>query len=114
MPLGLRWVATAASARAGLAGVTAAQAPTLREAARTLIRFRTAVRPQLPRPVGLRRGRWRRLAELLLDQPCNAFNRFVVDSVLSSWHHQLGALLGGTLALERVKSISRAGLCRAL
>ena len=89
--------------QAGLAGVTAAQAPTLREAARTLIRFEPLYahnyrgQSSFVEDAG---GAWLSFYSI---SPYNAFNRFVVDSVLSSWHHQLGALLGGTLALERVE-----------
>ena len=89
--------------QAGLAGVTAAQAPTLREAARTLIRFEPLYahnyrgQSSFVEDTG---GAWLSFYSI---SPYNAFNRFVVDSVLSSWHHQLGALLGGTLALERVE-----------
>ena len=101
--LGLEMGRHSRIAQAGLAGVTAAQAPTLREAARTLIRFEPLYahnyrgQSSFAEDAG---GAWLSFYSI---SPYNAFNRFVVDSVLSSWRHQLGALADGALAAERVE-----------
>ncbi|WP_043238133.1 AraC family transcriptional regulator [Stutzerimonas azotifigens] len=84
-------------AQLGLAGVTAAQAPTVREAARTLIRFE-------PLYASNYRGRSSFLEDstgawlcFYSISPYNAYNRFVVDTVLSSWASQLEAIAGEPL-----------------
>lgn len=87
----------------GLAGITAAQAPTLREAARTLIRFEPLYahnyrgQSSFSEDAG---GAWMSFYSI---SPYNNFNRFVVDSVLSGWHQQLGGLLPEGLKLDKVE-----------
>ena len=90
-------------AQAGLAGVTAAQAPTLREAARTLIRFEPLYAHNYRGQSSFSEdsgGAWLSFYSI---NPYNAFNRFVVDSVLSGWSHQLATLLDGKSVIERVE-----------
>ncbi|AYC33508.1 AraC family transcriptional regulator [Pseudomonas cavernae] len=88
--------------RLGLAGVTAAQAPTVREAARALIHFEPLYAQNYRGQSSLHedaRGAWLRFYSI---SPYNAYNRFVVDSVLAAWACQLGHLCGDRLSLERV------------
>ena len=87
----------------GLAGVTAAQAPTVREAARTLIRFEPLYASNYRGQSSFHedaRGAWLRFYSI---SPYNAYNRFVVDSVMASWHSQLGLLAGCPLQPEKVE-----------
>ena len=69
--------------RLGLAGIAATQAPTVREAARTLIRFEALYasnyrgRSSLQEDSG---GAWLHFHSI---GPYNAYNRFVVDTVLA-------------------------------
>lgn len=87
----------------GLAGVTAALAPTVREAARALIRFEPLYasnyrgRSSLHEDAG---GAWLRFYSI---SPYNNYNRFVVDSVLSSWIFQLGLLAQQPLRVEKIE-----------
>jgi len=86
----------------GLAGVTAAQAPTVREAARALIRFEPLYAYNYRGQSSFHedtRGAWLRFYSI---NPYNAYNRFVVDSVLAGWAAQLGALAGQRLDVEKV------------
>jgi AraC-like DNA-binding protein len=87
----------------GLAGVTAAQAPTVREAARALIRFEPLYASNYRGQSSLHedaRGAWLRFYSI---SPYNAYNRFVVDSVLAGWIQQLGNLAGRRLPVEKVQ-----------
>lgn len=87
--------------QAGLAGITAAQAPTLREAARTLIRFEPLYAHNYRGQSSFHEdtsGAWMSFYSI---SPYNDFNRFVVDSVLSGWHRQLSGL--ADLKLEKVE-----------
>ncbi|SDG77466.1 AraC-type DNA-binding protein [Pseudomonas benzenivorans] len=89
--------------QAGLAGVTAAQAPTVREAARALIRFEPLYASNYRGQSSLHedaRGAWLRFYSI---SPYNAYNRFVVDSVLAGWIQQLGNLAGQPLPAEKVQ-----------
>jgi len=89
--------------QAGLAGVTAAQAPTVREAARALIRFEPLYASNYRGQSSLHedaQGAWLRFYSI---SPYNAYNRFVVDSVLASWTRQLGHLVGQRLPVEKVQ-----------
>lgn len=86
----------------GLAGVTAAQAPTVREAARALTRFEPLYAYNYRGQSSFHedaRGAWLRFYSI---NPYNAYNRFVVDSVLAGWAAQLGALAGQQLEVEKV------------
>ncbi|WP_313132448.1 AraC family transcriptional regulator [Stutzerimonas nitrititolerans] len=76
----------------GLAGVTAAQAPTVREAARALIRFEPLYASNYRGSSAFEEdatGAWLRFYSI---SPYNAYNRFVVDTVLASWISQLSAI----------------------
>lgn len=87
----------------GLAGVTAAQAPTVREAARALIRFEPLYASNYRGRSSLEedaRGAWLRFYSI---SPYNAYNRFVVDSVLASWIEQLSHLAGQPLSVEKMQ-----------
>ncbi|RJG13772.1 AraC family transcriptional regulator [Pseudomonas cavernicola] len=87
----------------GLAGVTAAQAPTVREAARALIRFEPLYAYNYRGQSSLHedaQGAWLRFYSI---NPYNAYNRFVVDSVLASWTCQLSSLAGQKLNVEKVE-----------
>ncbi|QKZ03674.1 AraC family transcriptional regulator [Pseudomonas eucalypticola] len=100
--LGLCMAQACRMAQAGLAGVTAAQAPTVREAARTLIRFAPLNQFNYRGQPSLHedsRGAWLRFYSI---SPYNAYNRFVVDSVLGGWLQQLSTLCGQTLHAERM------------
>ncbi|WP_312230946.1 AraC family transcriptional regulator [Pseudomonas sp.] len=89
--------------RLGLAGIAATQAPTVREAARTLIRFEALYasnyrgRSSLQEDSG---GAWLRFHSI---GPYNAYNRFVVDTVLAAWLQQLGALAQTPLAAQALQ-----------
>lgn len=87
----------------GLAGVTAAQAPTLREAARALTRFEPLYAHNYRGQSSFHedsRGAWLRFYSI---SPYNAYNRFVVDSVLAGWHSHLSQLGGAALKVEKVE-----------
>lgn len=76
----------------GLVGVTAAQAPTVREAARTLIRFEPLYATNYRGASSFHEdpdGAWLRFYSI---SPYNSYNRFVVDTVLASWITQLSAV----------------------
>ena len=90
--LGLLMGRHAHLSHAGLAGVTAAQAPTVREAARALIRFEPLYASNYRGHSSLHedaQGAWLRFYSI---SPYNAYNRFVVDSVLSTWKQQLSSV----------------------
>ncbi|HDS1735804.1 AraC family transcriptional regulator [Pseudomonas sp. BP8] len=101
--LGLRMGSLSRLAQAGLAGVTAAQAPTLGEAARTLLRFEPLYAANY-RGQSLfiedAQGAWLRFYSI---SPYNAYNRFVVDSLLAGWLAQLGHLAAQPIQAERIE-----------
>ncbi|EXF47152.1 AraC family transcriptional regulator [Pseudomonas sp. BAY1663] len=81
----------------GLAGIAAAQAPTVREAARALIRFEPLYASNYRGHSSFHEdasGAWLRFYSI---SPYNAYNRFVVDTVLASWVAQLARLAGQAL-----------------
>jgi AraC-like DNA-binding protein len=87
--------------QAGLAGITAAQAPTVREAARTLIRFEPLYAYNYRGQSSFHedaQGAWLRFYSI---SPYNAYNRFVVDSLLAGWLQQLSHLAGKPLSAEK-------------
>ncbi|SPO65900.1 MULTISPECIES: AraC family transcriptional regulator [Pseudomonas] len=89
--------------QAGLAGVTAAQAPTVGEAARTLLRFEPLYAANYRGHSSFHEdsgGAWLRFYSI---SPYNAYNRFVVDSLLAGWLAQLSSLAGVVLLAERVE-----------
>ncbi|MEE3509626.1 AraC family transcriptional regulator [Pseudomonas sp. 10C3] len=100
--LGLRMGQLSRISQAGLAGVTAAQAPTVREAARCLIRFEALYGSNYRGRSSFHedaQGAWLRFYSI---SPYNAYNRFVVDSILASWIQQLSSLAGCRLRAEKV------------
>ncbi|MDF0732526.1 AraC family transcriptional regulator [Pseudomonas entomophila] len=100
--LGLRMGHLSRLAQAGLAGVTAAQAPTLGEAARTLLRFEPLYAANYrgqSQVLEDHQGAWLRFYSI---SPYNAYNRFVVDSVLAGWLAQLSSLAGVPVQAERM------------
>lgn len=99
--LGLTMGRASRLSHTGLAGVTAAQAPNVREAARALIRFEPLYAANYRGQSSFHQdagGAWLRFYSI---SPYNAYNRFVVDSLLSGWLQQLGDLVGQTLQPER-------------
>lgn len=101
--LGLRMGQLSRLSQAGLAGVTAAQAPTVREAARTLIRFEALYGSNYRGQSSLQedaQGAWLRFYSI---SPYNAYNRFVVDSIISGWLHQLSAVADRPLTCEHIE-----------
>ncbi len=87
----------------GLAGITAAQAPNLGEAARTLLRFEPLYAANYRGQSSFEedsQGAWLRFYSI---SPYNAYNRFVVDSVLSGWLAQLSDLAGQAVQAERME-----------
>ncbi len=101
--LGLQMGRYARLGHFGLAGVTAAQAPTVREAARVLTRFELLYARNCRGQSSFHedaQGSWIRFYSI---SPYNAYNRFVVDSVLAGWHAQLSNLCGQSLAVEKVE-----------
>lgn len=101
--LGLHMARVSRLSQAGLAGVTAAQAPTLGEAARTLLRFEPLYAANYRGQSRFEeddQGAWLRFYSI---SPYNDYNRFVVDSVLAGWLAQLGGLVGCTVQAERIE-----------
>lgn len=101
--LGLRMGQLSRLSQAGLAGVTAAQAPTVREAARTLIRFEALYGSNYRGQSSLHedaQGAWLRFYPI---SPYNAYNRFVVDSIISGWLQQLSAVADCPLTSEQIE-----------
>ncbi|WP_343599744.1 AraC family transcriptional regulator [Pseudomonas sp.] len=101
--LGLRMGRLSRLAQAGLAGVTAAQAPTLGEAARTLLRFEPLYAANYRGHSSYQedaQGAWLGFYSI---SPYNDYNRFVVDSLLAGWLAQLAALAGTPLQAERLE-----------
>jgi AraC-like DNA-binding protein len=101
--LGLLMGQHARLSQLGLAGVTAAQAPTVREAARTITRFEQLYAANYRGQSSFHedaQGAWLRFYSI---SPYNAYNRFVVDSVLSSWLHHLSKLAAQPITPEKVQ-----------
>jgi AraC-like DNA-binding protein len=101
--LGLRMGQLSRLSQAGLAGVTAAQAPTVREAARCLIRFEALYGSNYRGQSSFHedtQGAWLRFYSI---SPYNAYNRFVVDSIISGWLQQLSSLSTAPLRAERIE-----------
>jgi AraC-like DNA-binding protein len=100
--LGLRMGQLSRLSQAGLAGVTAAQAPTVREAARCLIRFEALYGSNYRGQSSFHEdthGAWLRFYSI---SPYNAYNRFVVDSIIAGWLQQLSSLSPEPLHAERI------------
>lgn len=100
--LGLAMGRCCRPAHLGLAGVTAAQAPTVREAARTLIRFEALYASNYRGQPSFHEdadGAWLRLYSI---SPYNGYNRFVVDSVLGGWLQHLSVIAGQPIQAERL------------
>jgi AraC-like DNA-binding protein len=100
--LGLNMGQSSRLSQAGLAGITAAQAPNVREAARTLIRFEALYganyrgQSSFDEDSG---GAWLRFYSI---SPYNDYNRFVVDSILAGWLHQLSTVAASPLLAEKI------------
>jgi AraC-like DNA-binding protein len=89
--------------QAGLAGVTAAQAPTVREAARCLIRFEALYGSNYRGQSSFHedaQGAWLRFYSI---SPYNTYNRFVVDSIIAGWLQQLSSVSPAPLRAERIE-----------
>lgn len=87
----------------GLAGICAAQAPDLGAAARTLTRFEPLYAANYRGRSGFdedARGGWLNFYSI---SPYNAYNRFVVDSVLAGWLSNLAQVAGQPIVPERVE-----------
>lgn len=87
----------------GLAGICAAQAPNLREAARTLTRFEPLYAANYRGRSGFSedaRGAWLHFYSI---SPYNAYNRFVVDSVLAGWQTNLSQVVNRPITPEKVE-----------
>ncbi|MCU1716033.1 AraC family transcriptional regulator [Pseudomonas sp. 5P_3.1_Bac2] len=87
----------------GLAGITAGQAPTIREAARCLIEFEPLYTSNYRGQSSLHedaQGAWLRFYSI---SPYNHYNRFVVDSVLAGWAQHLSALAQQPLSIDKVQ-----------
>ena len=101
--LGLRMGQLSRLSQAGLAGVTAAQAPNVREAARALTRFEALYGSNYRGQSSFvedAEGAWLRFYSI---SPYNAYNRFVVDSIIAGWLHQLSSLAQQTVQAQRVE-----------
>ncbi|MNO78415.1 HTH-type transcriptional regulator VirS [compost metagenome] len=101
--LGLRMGQFSRPNQFGLAGVTATQAPNLRSAARTLIHFEQLYAQNYrgqSQFVEDASGAWLRFYSI---SPYNAYNRFVVDSVLASWISQLSRVVDQPLRAVKVE-----------
>ncbi|WP_226505679.1 AraC family transcriptional regulator [Pseudomonas sp. MWU16-30317] len=101
--LGLHMGACSRLPHAGLAGITAAQAPTVREAARAMIRFEPLYATNYRGQSSLAEdadGAWLRFYSI---SPYNAYNRFVVDAVLSGWLAQLSSVAGAAVQAQRLE-----------
>ncbi|WP_339467529.1 MULTISPECIES: AraC family transcriptional regulator [unclassified Pseudomonas] len=100
--LGLRMGQFSRLSQSGLAGVTAAQAPNVREAARTLTRFEALYGSNYRGQSSFvedAEGAWLRFYSI---SPYNAFNRFVVDSIIAGWLHQLSSLAQHRVQAQRI------------
>lgn len=101
--LGLRMGALSRFSHAGLAGVTAAQAPNVREAARTLVRYEALYGSNYRGHSSFNEdagGAWLSFYSI---SPYNAYNRFVVDSIIAGWIRQLSDLAGQPIAADSVE-----------
>src|SRR5476651_2450434 len=101
--LGLRMGQLSRLSQAGLAGVTAAQAPNVREAARTLTRFEALYGSNYRGQSSFHEdaeGAWLRFYSI---SPYNAYNRFVVDSIIAGWLQQLSSVSPTRLRAERIE-----------
>ncbi|QBF27772.1 AraC family transcriptional regulator [Pseudomonas tructae] len=101
--LGLHMGRISRLSQAGLAGVTAAQAPTVGDAARALLRFEPLYAANYRGHSSFHEdsgGAWLRFYSI---SPYNAYNRFVVDSLLAGWLAQLSSLVGQAVLAERVE-----------
>ena len=85
---------------------TTAQAPTVREAARCLIRFEALYGSNYRGQSSFHedaQGAWLRFYSI---SPYNAYNRFVVDSIIAGWLHQLSSISPAPLRAERIYYIT--------
>ena len=90
-------------AQLGLAGITAAQAPTVREAARALIRYEALYASNYRGASSFHEdatGAWLRFYSI---SPYSAYNQFVVDTVLAGWLSHLRAVAALPLQPQAVQ-----------
>ncbi|AMB87577.1 AraC family transcriptional regulator [Pseudomonas agarici] len=100
--LGLHMGRLSRLSHAGLAGITAAQAPTVREAARVLTRFEALYASNYRGQSSFHEdagGAWLRFYSI---SPYNAYNRFVVDSIIAGWLKQLSSVAEQSLRCIRI------------
>ena len=101
--LGLRMGACTRLGQMGLAGICAAQAPNVREAARMLTRYEPLYANNYRGRSSLyedARGAWLQFYSI---SPYNAYNQFVVESVLSGWLSSLTQVAARPLRAERIQ-----------
>lgn len=101
--LGLRMGQHSRIQQIGLAGVTAALAPNLRAASRALIDFEPLYAQNYRGRSSLAEdttGAWLRFYSI---SPYNAYNRFVVDSVLAGWISYLERIAGQRVRAQKVE-----------
>jgi AraC-like DNA-binding protein len=101
--LGLRMGSLSHLNQAGLAGVAAAQAPDVREAARTLLRFEPLYASNYRGQSSFvedAEGAWLRFYSI---SPYNDYNRFVVDSLFAGWVRQLSAISCTDIRADKVE-----------
>lgn len=101
--LGLRMGQLSRLSQAGLAGVTAAQAPNVREAVRALTRFEALYGSNYRGQSSFHEdaeGAWLRFYSI---SPYNAYNRFVVDSIIAGWLQQLSSLAQQPVQAQRIE-----------
>ncbi|MGZ0783154.1 AraC family transcriptional regulator [Pseudomonas saponiphila] len=101
--LGLRMGRLSRLSQVGLAGVTAAQAPSVREAARCLTRFEALYGSNYRGQSSFHEdasGAWLRFYSI---SPYNAYNRFVVDSVIAGWLQQLSSVAAQPIHAEQIE-----------
>ena len=101
--LGLRMGSHARFAHFGLAGITAAQAPNVREAARAITAFELLYARNYRGQSSFHEDARGACMRFYSISPYNAYNRFVVDSVLAGWHAQLSLLCGQSVTVEKLQ-----------
>lgn len=101
--LGLDMGSLQTLAQLGLAGVTAAQAPTVREAARTLIRYEPLYASNYRGSSSFHEdtgGAWLRFYSI---SPYSPYNQFVVDMLLAGWLNHLSTVAALALLPQAVQ-----------
>ena len=86
-----------------LAGACAAQAPDVRSAMRNMTQFERLYANNYLGQSSLQDSRDGAWISFYSIAPYNGYNRFVVDSVLSSWYSHMQQITGQPIQLERVQ-----------